>query len=236
MAISVVQTTIAAQTAAGTTAVKSFASLPSLSNKLIAYVTAYNASAAVTFTVTDNQGNTWTNRASKQTANAGVPIQAQIWDCSPTTSAGTFTVTLAASAGSSDLNLAIQEVSGLGAFDQTANYDSNTTTNTSGSATTPTLTNASEFVSVASAWSTASGTTPTAGYTNIDTAPVAAGLNFSFDYKIVSSTTAVSASETWAGGAPNVILIGTWQASGAAPAAPILRARRKIITGRTRWL
>jgi hypothetical protein len=76
----------------GSTASKSFAALPAVGSIITVRVTGWNASNYTATVPTDNQGNTYTQRATQ--ANANSRTRVYLYDCVVATSSGTFTVQL----------------------------------------------------------------------------------------------------------------------------------------------
>lgn len=113
MAIAVVQTSSEGRVSSGS-ATASFASTPTVGNKIVATVAMWNGSGAPSGTVTDNKGNTWTRRATRSQGLTTV----EIWEAPITVTGSSFSMSCAPSIAGSEINLIGCEYSGLGAYDQ----------------------------------------------------------------------------------------------------------------------
>lgn len=185
--------------AATTTVTCTFATTPGVGNAVIAAIYYYNFNGSVTNAVTDNQGNSYTNRTDVAGDPTSTKIQNQIWTALASTSSGTFTVTATTSAGTY-IVVHIYEVSGAGTFDQsgTANVTSSSSsvTVTTGGATAT----ANEIIFGSFSWANGSPTseTPGSGYTaGEETLSIVNTLVGGFEaYQIVSATGTYSPNST----------------------------------------
>lgn len=164
MAIAVVQTSAEGRQAGVTTVTSAFSSNPASGNKLVAYVAMWNSGGVPLGTVTDNFGNTWTQRVAQSSGNARL----EIWEAPVTSTGGSFTLTLTSSQASSEMNLIAVEISGAGAFDQQASLSAAGASTSSAIGPTSTLATAESFVATmiasdsgpsAAAWTVPSGYT-----------------------------------------------------------------------------
>jgi trimeric autotransporter adhesin len=206
---------VVVQTASGavsltTTLGVAFASAVTVGNTLIAAFWGFDGTTGGTFTVTDNKGNTWTKRQENiQPGSAATSI----WDCVVTTGGAGLTVTVTALHSTVDLELSILEVAGLGAFDKSAGF-SNSVASPAVVGPTAALASASELVVAVMSTASSGVSAATAGYTNIRLDAAGANTPGSADYKIVSSSSPVSASWAFTGGANyTAASLATWQAA-----------------------
>jgi len=191
-------------------AVTSFTGLPAIGNKIIVAVPSQVNAGTSTYTlaVTDNQGHTYTKVTDAGGQAAGQLFHATLWETTVTASSGTFTITATVTTNSA-INTAhyvqATEWSGLGLFDKqaTASVASGAMT-----ATTATLANPNSLVVVISCVNTTTTSPSTPGYTNISSDTAGTLQGYSFDYKIVSSTAAVAATQT--SGADGFIAVAVW--------------------------
>lgn len=175
-----------------------FAATPAVGNYIVVLISGWNAGTFGVTSVTDNQGNTY-SRAGAQPASSGL-CRADIWYAKATTASGTFTVTVNCGSGSY-LEWIASEVSGLAATSPAdAGAEANSATGDAAVGPTATLAQTSEIVfavaAVANNDTNITITTPS-GYTNLAiNQDATATIGMEASYKIVSATTAVSASWT----------------------------------------
>lgn len=199
---------------------KSFASLPTVGNRVIAVVRNGGSGDG---TVSDNQGNTWTkHEATLQSFN-----RISIWSAPVVTSSGTFTVTV--TTDGSDCDLVISEYSGILS---TAVISSAKTTGTS-SAPAPGNTarvESEDFLAIAGAVMAQNGAwTPPTSYTEIMDVTYVAPKSGSFARRIVTAFTknqnpafTAPASAAWAAMVvffANPLVRPTFQAASSTPGA-----------------
>ena len=207
-------------TGSGPSVSKSFASLPTVGNRVIAVVRNGGSDDG---TVSDNQGNTWTkHEATPQSFN-----RISIWSAPVVTSSGTFTVTV--TTDGSDCDLVISEYSGILS---TAVISSAKTTGTS-SAPAPGNTarvESEDFLAIAGAVMAQNGAwTPPTSYTEIMDVTYVAPKSGSFARRIVTAFTknqnpafTAPASAAWAAMVvffANPLVRPTFQAASSTPGA-----------------
>ena len=78
----------------GSTASKSFSALPAVGNLITVRVTGWHTSGYTATVPTDNQGNTYTQRATRDNQGAPGRTRVYLYDTVVATSSGTFTITL----------------------------------------------------------------------------------------------------------------------------------------------
>lgn len=156
---------------------------------------AQSAAGKVLTAVSDDAGNTWAVNATK--AN-GTTDGASIASCTVTaqlTVSSVLTLTWSSST-SANAGVWLEEFSNVGAFDKTASATGTSTSLSSGA--TATLSQADELVVGLGRWNSGGSWTKGADYTDMPTPSLGAG---GAEYKIVSATTAVTATGTISGSA-----------------------------------
>lgn len=129
MAITLTQARTTNTTAAASLAL-SFSSLPAV-NSLIVVKAAWFPASSTTITISDNQGNTYTQ--SVNAVDGGGSVRCSIHWATATTSSGTFTVTVNPSGASDDITIVIEEYAGV-----TTSSPTDGATNNAGNSTGPT--------------------------------------------------------------------------------------------------
>lgn len=170
---------------------------PTTGQLLVAFI-GFDATNTVT-SVTDNKSNTWTHIAGMYLAGDSGGASIDAYYCIPTTVGASFTVDVAFSAATSNINVVIQSFNGFTGtptLDQLKSQDNPSPTTSVSSGATPTTTQAVEIVvgggihtSTTSAWTLGTG------YTNLTSSDVTSR-SMAMESKLTSSTGAQTATFT----------------------------------------